>query len=1193
MSVRVKTFLLVLAATISFGVIAFAIALRILVRPTLAQEQEITAAGLRRVLALLNEEHRRLQEVAHDYATRDDVAAACASTPAAPQSPLFDVRCMAFNRLAFAALVNRARQPVLVYGFDAYNRVARPAPAAVLHLLQPGSLALDHAREHGVHRGVLLGEEEPLLVVTLPVVGRRPQDPPCGELLLGRSLDARVVEAIEAGAGYRVTVWPVSAAALPPDIAAARASLRRVGDTWVCAVDTHTIAGYALLPDLTGQPALVVKASGARPLYDRIRFSMRFFLLFFAATGLAFVVLLVEALDVSVLARLLRLGQFLRGVSTDRLGERVTTQGHDEIADLGRRINDMLATLQRDLEARREAQATARTCEARTHTLLDSVAGVAVLGYGPDGLIHYWNEASTRLFGYAAAEALGQPLAELLFPPGQRDRIQAVIREAPVTGRMPEAGEVELLCRDGRRVPVFASHSIVRVEGQPPEFYCLGMDLSERHSVEDALRESEGRLKLLLDSIPTGVLVVDAETHIIRNVNPAAERIVGAPRDAIIGQICHAFVCPAAAGKCPVTDLGQCVDNAERVLLRADGGQVPILKTVVPIQLQGRAYLLESFVDISALKHTQTALHQAYADLNRRAAELEANRCSMLSMLEDLELSRRKLQREMERANEYAVGADAANRAKSEFLANMSHEIRTPMNAVVGLTGLLLQTPLSHEQRDYVETISSSGDALLSLINDILDFSKIEAGKLTIEPEQFDLVSTVEGALDLLAERAAAKGLETMSSIAADVPTALKGDASRIRQILINLISNGIKFTDRGEVVVRVTRDAREDARVWVRFEVQDTGIGISEAAQTRLFQSFSQVDNSAARRYGGTGLGLVISRRLVEIMGGEMGLRSGAGEGSTFWFTIPLEASPGAVCPPPPPVAPDVLEKLRVLVVDDNVTNLLIVERQIAAWGVRVERCERAQTALETLRRAAAQGQPFTLLLLDMAMPEMDGGTLTQIVKADPALQPTRIVIMSSWGHTEETARFRDLEGVRLLTKPLKQSLLWNAIATLLAPPAAAAAPSAAPPSPPPDTAAVALATRILLAEDNSVNQKVALRQLAKLGYVHVDAVANGVEALEALHRARYDLVLMDCQMPEMDGYETTRRVRVFETQRSLTGKDGRRIPIIAMTAHAMEGDREKCLEAGMDDYVPKPIRFEDLKRALLRWNAPPPAGS
>jgi PAS domain S-box-containing protein len=520
--------------------------------------------------------------------------------------------------------------------------------------------------------------------------------------------------------------------------------------------------------------------------------------------------------------------------------------------------------------------------------------------------------------------------------------------------------------------------------------------------------------------------------------------------------------------------------------------------------------------------------------------------------------------------------AEAASRYKSEFLANMSHEVRTPMNGVIGMTGLLLDSDLSPHQRDYAETIRISGENLLTIINDILDFSKIEAGKLELETIDFDLRTTVEEGLGLFAERAHNKSLELTHLMNYDVPAALRGDPGRLTQVLSNLLGNAIKFTEEGEVVLRVSLadDGAEEA--VVRFSMIDTGIGMTQEQQARLFESFTQADASTTRRYGGTGLGLTISKRLLEMMGGKMGVESEAGVGSTFWFEVPFARQPEGLLTVPTPGLD--LDGLRVLIVDDNATNREILHLQVTYWGMKNEIAEHGAQALRMLGDATQRGEAYDLVILDMHMPQMDGMQLAKAIKEDPNLSSTRLVLLTSMGMLGDAKQARRAGISVYLTKPVKQSLLYDAIATTMGTPEGAEQEQK-----PPVTrhtikeAKARSRARVLVAEDNAVNQKVAVMMLEKLGY-RADVAANGLEALEALSRISYAAVLMDVQMPEMDGYEATAEIRRREGAL-------RHTPIIAMTANAMQGDREKALEAGMDDYVPKPVKPQELEAVLERW--------
>jgi two-component system, sensor histidine kinase and response regulator len=664
----------------------------------------------------------------------------------------------------------------------------------------------------------------------------------------------------------------------------------------------------------------------------------------------------------------------------------------------------------------------------------------------------------------------------------------------------------------------------------------LEKDILERRHAEERLFESEKQLKLLLNTVQTGVVIIDVQTHVISDVNQYAADLIGLPKERIIGNTCHQFICTALPGKCPFAETERKTDSSEEILIRAGGDLLPILKKVTPIQMNQREYLLESFSDITEQVRAKEEILKA------------------------------------------KVAAETANMAKSEILANTSHEIRTPMNGIIGMAGLLLDTKLTVEQQDYAETIRSSAVSLMSIINDVLDFSKIEAGKMDLEILHFDIRILVNEVSELLATRALEKGLELTCMVNHDVPSLLKGDPGRLRQVLINLTGNAIKFTEKGKVDIQVNLDREEDRSITVRFIITDTGIGIPEDKQHLLFQSFSQVDASTTRRYGGTGLGLVISKRIVGMMKGQIGVDSSEGAGAIFWFTAVLEKQTEGLRNEP--TLPVDIQGQRVLIVDDNRINRHIMREQLKNWACFVDEAENGQEALSLLLLAAEEKAPFRLAIIDMMMPEMDGKTLGRKIKADPRITDTVLVMLASAGTRGDAEQLQDIGFSAYLTKPVKRLQLYHCLSTVLGTPLTVVKKSSKP-----------IVTRhslseekkrsirILLAEDNPVNQKVAQKMLEKFGYYSIP-VSNGLEALEALSMIDYDLVLMDVVMPEMNGFDATAHIR-----NPASKVRNHRVPVIAMTAHAMKGDREKCLEAGMDDYISKPVKPQELMDVVEKW--------
>jgi len=660
-------------------------------------------------------------------------------------------------------------------------------------------------------------------------------------------------------------------------------------------------------------------------------------------------------------------------------------------------------------------------------------------------------------------------------------------------------------------------------------------DITERKLAEESLARERNLLRTLVDHLPDFIYVKDTQRRFLLANKSLAKLFGVASSEELLGKTVFDFCPPELAQAFDESDqailrTGEPLINFEDTVFDPTGKTEWVLTTLVPLR-DGHGNIV------------------GFVGIDRDITE------------------RKQSEKKLEAATK---AAEAASRAKSEFLANMSHEIRTPMNGILGMTGLLLETDLSFEQREYLEMVKQSADSLLTVINDILDFSKIEAGKLDLDLVEFDLRDSLEETIRTLALRADQKGLELLCEVRPEVPEVVWGDPTRLRQVIVNLVGNAIKFTERGEVVLTVELEREESGAHILQFTVSDTGIGIPTEKQNLIFEAFSQADSSTTRKYGGTGLGLTISSRLVQLMGGQIWLESTVGKGTQFHFRVPLQV--GKRTTTPLSGAVEKLKGLTALIVDDNHANRRILEGVLASWGLRTVASRSGEEALARLAEAREAGETFTLVLTDVNMPEMDGFDLVERIRQNQELGTVTIMMLTSSGQRGDAARCRELGISAYLTKPIRPSELREAIVRLLAVPNRES--YSLPLTRHSIREAPRLATvrlRVLLAEDNAVNQRLAIRLIEKQGH-QVVVVNDGLEALEVLEHENFDLVLMDVQMPRMDGLEATAAIRRREKER------GGHMSIVAMTAHAMKGDRERCLAAGMDGYLAKPLRVQEL---------------
>ncbi len=794
--------------------------------------------------------------------------------------------------------------------------------------------------------------------------------------------------------------------------------------------------------------------------------------------------------------------------------------------------------------------------ETPFETLLESIPG-AVYRRAPEQPWHfaYVTDGVDSIAGRRADDLIRPGgLAALLPASDDLPTFSSAIGDAVSTGQ-PFELEYRILHADGTTRWIHDRGRPAR-DGTDRVTWIDGVlfDITERKEAERVLVEQQAKLVALMDTVPDHVYFKDPESRFTM-ISTALARSFGLddPAQAVGKADTDYFgaehALRALEDEREIIRSGKPVIGKEEKETWPDGHVTWASTTKLP-RLDPEGTVLGTFGisrDITARKLADAALADTHQRLEVAIAE----------------------------AIEKTQQAELANSAKSEFLANMSHEIRTPMNGVIGMIGLLLDTKLDDDQRRYAEAVRSSGESLLEILNDILDFSKIEAGSVELEMVDFDLRALLDDFAALPAVRAQAKGLEFICAVAPDVPAHLCGDPGRLRQVLLNLAGNALKFTQQGEISVRAGLAAETDTDAVVRFSVKDTGIGIAADKHEHLFEKFTQADASTTRRYGGTGLGLAISKRLVELMGGEIALVSEEGRGSEFSFTVQLgkQAEPERIV-----VSNDEIQGTHILVVDDNATNREVLSTQLRAWGGRPEEATDGPSSLLALRRASDAGDPFVAAILDMQMPDMDGADVARAIKADESLKHTRLVLMTSVGQRGDAREMEEIGFSAYLVKPARQSDLFDSLSAVLARSTVSHAKQRI------VTRHVVRemrrgAVRILLAEDNITNQQVAIGLLKKLG-LRADAVGDGVEAIRSLETLPYDLVLMDVQMPEMDGLEATRRIRDPES-----AVLNHQVPIVAMTAHAMQGDRERCLEAGMDDYVTKPISPIALAEALDRW--------